>query len=175
MIPEWVSWIDRGNLPALVSTLRNDPHARTSMRPYTPYQTDITTPLGYAIITDNAPVVKALVRLDNVNNVCWCDMDSDDDVDDLDALGLAVRNHVQWLTLDTLLTHGSPSPDSLRFALFLVVQEMAAAARGSSSTDDDDGDPYLKHVRRELQHTLEHTLQYLDRLYAVRWCVRNVK
>jgi hypothetical protein len=166
MIPEWVSWIDSGNLTALIHTLRQNPHMRTSMRPYTLYQTDITTPLGYAIITDNAPVVKALVRLDNVNNVCWCDMDNDY-ADDLDALGLAVRNHVQWLTLDTLLTYGSPSPDSQRFALFLVVQEMA----GDSSAQED---PYLKHIQRELKHTLDETLQYLDRFYVIKWCLGQV-
>jgi hypothetical protein len=169
MIPEWVSGIDQGNLSALIPALRNDPHMRTSMRPYTPYQTDITTPLGYAIITDNAPIVKALVRLDNVNNVCWCDMDADDeDSDDLDALALAVRNRVQWQTLDILITYGSPSPDSLRFALYMIVQERADHQK-------DDKDPYAKHVERELRVALEETLQYLDSFYALRWCVYNVK
>jgi hypothetical protein len=168
MIPEWVSWIVYGNLSALIPALRADPHMRTSMRPYTRYQTDITTPLGYAIITDNAPIVKALARLDNVNNVCWCDMDGDDEQeDDLDALALAVRNRVQWQTLDILITYGSPSPDSLRFALYMIVQERADHHK--------EADPYTKHVERVLRVALEETLQYLDSFYALRWCVYNVK
>jgi len=169
MIPEWVSWIDSGNLTALIPTIRTNPHMRTSLRPYTPFQTDIATPLGYAILTDNQAVVRAILRHDNANNVCWHDMDADDDCDELDALGLAVQKHVQWLTLDTLLTYGNPSPDSLRFALYCVVEELANAAQKK-----DEPDPYLKHVRRELQQALQETLEYLDRFYAVRWCVSNI-
>lgn len=162
MEASWVSLIDRGERAALIEAIQDNPHLRTSLRAYATYQTDMATPLGYAIISDNEPMVRALLRYDCVNHCCWCDIkaDLDDHCGDLDALGLAVKKHVRLHLLDTLLTYGAPSPDSLRFALYCTLEELA----------EDPGDPYLKHVRRALEHALRETLEYLDRFYAVRWC-----
>jgi hypothetical protein len=160
MVPEWVSWIDRGDLTHLIPAIRENPHMRTSMHPYTTYQTDVATPLGYAIITDNVAVVKALLKYDDINNVCWCDID-DDDVE-LDGLALGVQKQMSWFMLDVLLNVGAPSPDTLRFSLFCATE---AAANISPEKD-----PYIEYLRKTLREKLEETLQYLDTLYAIKWC-----
>lgn len=163
MEQEWVSWINQGKFAQLIAQVHENPHMRTSLHPYTGYQSDMATPLGYAIITDNVTAVRALLPHDNVNNICWCDVADDTE---LDALALGVQKQLGWIMIEVLLNEGAPSPDSLRFSLFYVTEVLADMY--------PQIDPYLKYVREKIQHSLAETLDYLDRFCAIQWCAKEI-